>query len=348
MIPVFDGHNDVALRLFLQREGDPVAAFLDGGGPGHIDLPKARAGGLAGGFFALYVPSAEKLDLTALMGETYDLPLPPPLDREAAQEVVDTELALLKSLAERSGGAVSICTSTRDIRAAHERGALSVIVHLEGADAIDADLTYLETLYNAGLRSLGPVWSRPTIFGHGVPMRFPGSPDTGPGLTDAGKRLVEACNRLGVMIDLSHLNEKGFWDVAALSDAPLVATHSNAHAISPVPRNLTDRQLDAIRESDGIVGLNFATAFLRPDGQMRTDTDLTLIVRHLDFLVERLGETRVGIGSDFDGALIPDAIGSARHLPVLFERLARHGYDAALLEKIAFENWMRVLSRIID
>ncbi len=101
------------------------------------------------------------------------------------------------------------------------------------------------------------VWSRPTVFASGVPFKFPSTPDTGPGLTEAYRALVRACNRLGIMIDLSHLNEKGFWDVAALSQAPLVATHSNAHAICPSTRNLTDKQLDAIKEFDGMVGLNF-------------------------------------------------------------------------------------------
>ena len=122
---------------------------------------------------------------------------------------------------------------------------------MEGCEAIDADLAALETFYAAGLRSLGPVWSRNNIFGHGVPFAYPMDPDTGPGLTEAGKRLVKACNRLGIMIDLSHITEKGFWDVAKLSDQPLVASHSNVHAITPVARNLTDRQLDAMRESQG-------------------------------------------------------------------------------------------------
>lgn len=348
MIPVFDGHNDVALRLVSQRQGDPVGDFLEGGGPGHLDLPKAKAGGLVGGFFALFAPSAEKLDLAALQGEAYDLPLPAPLPRETARETIEAELSAIETLAARSAGRVSVCTSTREIRAAVDRRALAVLVHLEGADAIDADLEYLHTLYARGLRSLGPVWSRPTIFGHGVPLRFPGTPDTGPGLTDAGKRLVRKCNALGIMIDLSHLNEKGFWDVAALSDAPLVATHSNAHAISPAARNLTDRQLDAIRESDGVVGLNFATAFLRADGQMRPDTGIEWMARHLDRLIERLGESGVALGSDFDGAVIPDAIGSAAGLPQLFEHLERSGYGGELLHKIAFSNWMNVLARTID
>jgi membrane dipeptidase len=136
----------------------------------------------------------------------------------------------------------------------------------------------LDLLYAAGLRSLGIVWSRPNAFGHGVPFKFPSSPDTGPGLTEAGRELVRACNERRILIDLSHLNEKGFWDVAGLSTAPLVATHSNAHSVCPHARNLTDRQLDAIRESGGMVGLNFATAFLRPDGSMNADTDRKSVV----------------------------------------------------------------------
>ena len=125
---------------------------------------------------------------------------------------------------------------------------LAAVLHIEGAEAIDANFELLDVLYAAGLRSLGPVWSRPNAFGHGVPFRCPSSPDTGPGLTDLGKALIGACNRLRILIDLSHLNERGFWDVAAISNAPLVATHSNAHAISPHSRNLTDRQLAAIRQ----------------------------------------------------------------------------------------------------
>jgi microsomal dipeptidase-like Zn-dependent dipeptidase len=132
------------------------------------------------------------------------------------------------------------------------------------AEAIDPNFELLDVLYAAGLRSLGPVWSRSNAFGHGVPFLCPSSPDTGPGLTDVGKELTRACNRLRILIDLSHLNERGFWDVAAISKAPLVATHSNAHALSPHSRNLTDKQLTAIGETGGMVGVNFATSYLRP------------------------------------------------------------------------------------
>jgi membrane dipeptidase len=147
------------------------------------------------------------------------------------------------------------------------------------------------------------------------------------------------------MLDLSHLNEVGFWDIAALSDAPLVATHSNAHALTPTPRNLTDKQLDAIRASDGLVGVNFHVGFLRADGADDADTPLTAIADHLDYLIDRLGVDRVGLGSDFDGATMPADLRDAAGLPKVVDTLRARGYDDATLHKIAHENWVNVLER---
>ena len=149
----------------------------------------------------------------------------------------------------------------------------------------------------------------------------------------------------GAGVYLSHLNERGFGDVAGLSDAPLVATHSNAHALCPSSRNLTDRQLDAIKESDGMVGVNFAVAFLREDGQDNADTPLSTVVRHVDYLVDRVGIDRVGFGSDFDGARVPEDIGDVSGLPRLLVALRQHGYGVAELQKLAHENWLGVLRR---
>ena len=128
-----------------------------------------------------------------------------------------------------------------------------------------------------------------------------------------------------------------------MSDAPLVASHSNAHAICPTTRNLTDAQLARIRESGGLVGLNYATSFLRPDGQMSADTGLDVMLRHLDHLIEHLGEDGVGLGSDFDGATMPDDLPDVAALPTLVDALSDAGFDASDLERIGTGNWIRVL-----
>jgi membrane dipeptidase len=242
-----------------------------------------------------------------------------------------------------SSGQLKVVRTVEELAGCLETEVLAAIFHLEGAGMIDPDLYLLDVLYQAGLRSLGIVWSRPNLFGCGVPFRFPHSPDTGPGLTAEGRALVRACNRLGILVDVSHLNEQGFWDLATTTTAPIVATHSCVHALCPVTRNLTDRQLDAIRESDGIVGLNFAVSFLREDGADNPDTPLSVVVRHIDYLVERLGIDRVGFGSDFDGATVPLELGDVAGLPKLIAQLRQAGYDEAALRKLAYENWLRVL-----
>jgi membrane dipeptidase len=236
-----------------------------------------------------------------------------------------------------------VARSLAEVQRCFADGVLAAIIHFEGAEAIDPQLDMLEVFYAAGLRSLGPVWSRPNDFGEGVPFLYPHSPDTGPGLTDAGKALVRACNELGILVDLAHLNEKGFWDIAGLSTAPLVASHSNAHALTPTPRNLTDRQLDAIRDTGGVVGVNFAVAFLNEDGGDDTGTPISRIVEHFRYLADRMGVDHVGFGADLDGARVPDAVGDVAGLPRVVDGLRAAGFDAAALRKVTHENWLRVL-----
>jgi membrane dipeptidase len=343
-LPIFDGHNDTLLRLY--RKGLPVSAFFERGQDGHIDLPRAKQGGFAGGLFACFVPSdMPDQDLPASDKGGYSVPFPGTPTAERALAVTNALAARLQRLARASGGQVSVCRSVADIRASLASGSLAAVLHIEGAEAIDPDMEALEVLYAAGLRSLGPVWSRPNIWGHGVPFRFPSPPDTGPGLTDAGKALVRACNELRIMLDLSHLNEAGFWDVAALSDAPLVATHSNAHALCPCSRNLTDKQLDAVRASGGVVGLNLAVSFLRPDGRNDAETPIEILCDHVDHLVDRLGIEGVALGSDFDGCTVPAGIADTAGLPNLIDGLRARGYDEPALGRFAHENWLSVLER---
>lgn len=341
--PVFDGHNDLVLRIL---QGRVTAADVASGLPdGHIDKPRAVKGGFAGGFFAIFTPSPgdAPLPFAEMRKPAYDLPLPDMVTLDRGQDWAERGFAALDKL--EAAGAIVLCKSVDDIATALHEPAMAAVAHIEGAEAIDPDLENLQAYHARGLLSLGPVWSRETIWGHGVPFRFPSSPDTGPGLTDAGKRLIRACNQLKIMVDLSHLNEKGFDDVAKVSDAPLVATHSNAWAVTPHARNLTDRQLDMIRDSDGMVGINFASSFLRPDGRMDDDCGFDVVIRHVDHLIEKLGEDRVGFGSDFDGAMTPKPLGDCAALPDLLAALSAAGVDDDLMRKLAYENWLNVLRR---
>jgi len=278
-----------------------------------------------------------------MMQPEYDIPMPPAIDQGFALGVALKQARMLAAL--EADGALKICTTVPEIAATLQNGRMAAIMHMEGAEAIDRDFDALHVLYRAGLRSLGPVWSRPTIFAEGVPFRYPSNGDTGPGLSPAGFDLVRECNGLGIMLDMSHLNEQGFWDVVETSDAPIVATHSNAYEICPNARNLTDDQLRVIGQSGGMVGLNFATAFLRPDGQMLADTPLETMLRHLDHMIGLAGEDYVGLGSDFDGAMVPEGIGDIAGLPALRAAMRGHGYDEALMEKLCFGNWLAVLGR---
>jgi membrane dipeptidase len=346
-VPIFDGHNDVLLRLYLRGGTDAPRAFLEGEAKGQLDLPMAREGGFAGGLFAIFVPSTN--GATGPNGETSPrnggsgARSTPELT--TAQGAVFSMVSLLLRIERESQGRVRVCRNVDDIRQGLEDGVLAPVLHIEGAEAIDPNFELLDVLYAAGLRSLGPVWSRSNAFGHGVPFLCPSSPDTGPGLTDLGKELIGACNRLRILIDLSHLNERGFWDVAAISNAPLVATHSNAHALSPHSRNLTDKQLAAIRETGGMVGVNFATSFLRPDGRQDADTPTDLVIEHVEHMLKQVGEDGVGFGSDFDGARIPAGIGNAAGLQNLVEVMRARGFGEPLIEKLCFRNWLRVLGR---
>lgn len=339
--PIFDGHNDLVLRL-LQGNVTPEGVS-EGLADGHIDKPRAQTGGLGGGFFAIFVPSPfdRSMRQEEMQKPSYDLPLPAPIPEDVAADWTDRGFDALDDL-ERAG-ALRLCRSADEIAEGLGADEMAAVAHIEGAESIDRDFKRLHAYHARGLRSLGPVWSRDTIFGHGVPFRFPSDPDIGPGLSEAGKALIRECNRLKIMIDLSHINENGFNDVAAISEAPLVATHSNAWAITPHSRNLTDRQLDMIRDSDGMVGINFASAFLRPDGQMNDDFTLDILLRHFDHLLEKLGEDRIGLGSDFDGALVPRPIGDCAGLPNLLAAFRSHGLDDDLLSKVTHQNWLRVL-----
>ena len=341
---IFDGHNDLLTRLWLSSAEDPVHDFIYGTLPGHLDLKRCQKAGWMGGLFSIFLPPY------AYVKNNHPDKLNNPSHSDfTPQEIIDicrAQLALAQQLQARSDGQIQICTSIAQIRACQKNQQLAIVLHLEGAEFLAIKPELLDVFYESGLRSIGPLWNRKSLFGDGLNASFPHSPDTGSGLTNQGKDLILSCRNKRMLIDVSHMNERAFWDTLEIADQPIVATHSNAHALCQQARNLTDRQLAAIKQSDGMVGVNFDVAFLRADGQRNTQTSLDVIVDHLAYLIDHLGEDHVGFGSDFDGCLLPDDLSDISRLEVLIERMQQRHFSDQLIEKVTSKNWFSVLNKI--
>ena len=347
-VKVLDGHSDTFKKLFLIESADE-RSFLEENNQVHIDLIKAKRGGLVGGFSAIMVPQpADSPERDPYYGLTftdtgYDVLYRSPIDCDYAIDFTDSVLELINNQVELSNGEVKVLRSYGDFVDCVNNGVFSVILHLEGAAAIKKDLSNLKGYYDKGIRSIGLAWSRPNAFAYGVPYKYPHSPDTGPGLTEAGKDLVKACDELGIVVDLAHLNEKGFWDVAGLSSKPLVVSHAGVHQLCPSTRNLTDDQIDAVGRSGGVVGILFESTNLQPNGMPDASMPISRIVEHISYVAKRIGVDHVAFGSDFDGADLPDELPDASFFPVLLRELGAAGYTDDEIEKIAYKNWIRVV-----
>jgi membrane dipeptidase len=336
---VIDGHNDVLSRLH-EEKADDTALLRDGSAS--ITVPSAREGGLAAGLFAVLPPPGQFG--TERTPHGYEVPPFPAVPWEESVGAVGALGARLFRLLRACDGLVRLVRDVADLDACLAGDALGVVLHMEGAEPIDVELEALEIWYAAGLRSLGPVWSRPNAFGHGVPFRFPALPDTGPGLTPAGVALVRRCAELGIAVDVSHINTAGFWDVARTLDGPLIASHSGVHALCAKTRNLIDDQLDAIAASGGLVGISFDVSSLRADGADDPDTPVERLAEHARYVADRCGVDHVALGSDFDGAKMPAAVPDAAALPRVLAALAAEGFEDGELDRIAHGNWRRVLA----
>jgi membrane dipeptidase len=359
---IFDGHNDTLINLYLPERGGG-RSFFEESIIGQIDLPRARKGGLTGGIFSIFTPTPQSsVEAGELHGfqftqSGYKQTLSSAIDPNYARIFTDAVIDLLFELETSAKGEFSVVKGFSDLENNIHKGVFSAVLHFEGAEAIQEDLSNLEAYFEKGLRALGIVWSRPNAFGCGVHFEYPHSPDTGPGLSTAGKNLVKACNQLGILIDLAHLTEKGFWDVSEISTFPLVVSHTDAYALCPSTRNLTDRQIDAVGESGGVIGINFEPANTSFDGnlvgklpmeslvQQINQAPISQIVKHIDYVVQRIGIDGVAFGSDFDGADMPTELKDASGLPKLIAELSRFGYKEQDIEKIAYKNWLRVLKQ---
>jgi membrane dipeptidase len=338
--PVIDGHNDVLSHLHEHHAPDDAILVEDAAA---VTVPRARAGGFAAGMFAVLPPAGDWVEVER-SANGYDIPYAPAVAWEDSVRSVAALGARLFRLLAAADGHVRLVRDAADLDACLAGEALGVVFHMEGAEAIDTDLDALEVWHAAGLRSVGPVWSRPNAFAHGVPFRFPATPDTGPGLTEAGERLVRRCVELGIAVDLSHLNAAGFWDVARIDAAPLIASHSGVYELCTYTRNLTDDQLDAVASSGGLVGINFDVGSLRADGGDVADTPLSRIAEHARYIADRCGVDHVALGSDFDGATMPADVPDASAYQGVLAALEAAGFADHEVDQIAWGNWRRVLA----
>lgn len=359
---IFDGHNDTLINLYLPERGKG-RSFFEESEIGQIDLPRAVKGGFIGGIFSIFTPTPKSsVEANDAYGfeftkNGYKQTLRSAIDPQYAQTFTNAVIDSLYNLEASSKGKFGLVKDFFELENNIKKGILSAVLHFEGAEAINEDLSNLETYYNKGLRVLGLVWSRPNVFGCGVHFEYPHTPDTGPGLTPAGKQLVEKCNQLKILIDLAHITEKGFWDVVKLSTTPLVVSHADVYSICPSTRNLTDEQIDVVGKSKGLIGVNFEPFNTSFDGslvgkmtmdklmQKTNEAPLSQIVKHIDYIVKRIGVDCVGFGADFDGADMPNDLKDVTGLPKLIEELKRFGYKNEDIEKIAYKNWLRVLQQ---
>ncbi|MBS0855081.1 MULTISPECIES: dipeptidase [unclassified Tatumella] len=328
-----DGHNDLLMQLWLKHPDNPEVFFFGDSGEGHLDFSRIVRGRLGAALFAIFVPPQ------SYVAQHF------PGRLDALQDKVQVmwqQLAILQRLERYSDGKARICRTSAEVEYCLQHGILAMIAHIEGADALDTQGQLLQAFFQAGVRSVGPFWNTANAFGEGVTGRFPGSPDSGPGLTPHGIELIRQLQSLNMLTDVSHMNQQAFSDTARYSQQPLVATHSSAHALCPQPRNLTDQQLKMIADSGGIVGVNFGNAFIRPDGQRNAGTALSVITRHLMYLINVAGEEHVGFGSDFDGVCVPQALGDVAGLPLIEQSLRNEGVKERVIARVCYQNWLRI------
>jgi membrane dipeptidase len=324
---VIDGHCDTLLRWQALESGRQPRAPLPEGERGHIDLERLKLGGVTAQNFACYI-------------------WPQYLPSQATRQTLRLIDLFYRFQAEH---AEDMCLATRagDIERAKVEGRVAGILSMEGAEGLEGDLGVLRMMYRLGVRWIGLTWNHRNQAADGLfEVR------TGGGLTEFGVRLVEEMNRLGMIVDIAHLAPAGVRDVLATSQAPVVASHANAHAVCPVPRNLSDEQLEGVAETGGVVGVTYVPNFIRGGKEPATGEEpatLDMLLDHVDHMVHVAGIDHVGLGSDFDGfgGAPPAGLEDVSCVPNVTARLLERGYSQEDVRKIIGGNWLRVIRQVI-
>jgi membrane dipeptidase len=322
---VIDTHCD-SLKCMLHEFTQPRNSMWDYRGDiglgvksniGHVDIPRLLEGGVTCQVFAI---SSER-------SRTPAFPL-------------RTALLMLERFKKEcsSNNIINQADSYRDIIDAKKANKVAGMLSIEGADVIEGRVEILEVFHRLGVRMVGLVHSIRNQLADGVTDRR-----TGGGLSELGVQVVEEMNRLGMIIDVSHINDEGFWDVIEHSNAPIIASHSNARTICDHPRNMTDEMIVALAESGGVVGMNFAPMFVH-----KTSATLEKVVDHIDYIVNLVGPDHVGLGSDFDGIpYTPKGLEDVTKIPNITCELIKREYDKEDIMKILGANHLRLIKTII-
>ena len=310
---VFDGHCDTIQQILLggkRRLGERSSE-------GHLDLPRMRDGGVTAQIFAVFIPTGHLPQATHLSLRM---------------------IAQMYEEIDANGEATILAKSAADVERAKASDQVAAILGLEGAEPLKGDLGLLRAHYELGVRNIGVTWSRRNEAGDGVLETR-----TGGGLSSFGVQLVEACNDLGIMVDIAHLSERGVRDVLELTQAPLIASHANAYALCPVDRNLSDSILEAVAARGGVVGVTFVSGFIHLEP---ASASLGGLLDHVDHIVGVAGINHVGLGSDFDGCAPPADLRDVTCMPRVTEGLLERGYNDDEVRKILGGNFLRVFREV--
>lgn len=312
---VCDGHCDTLMRVLEGKcQLDQRSA------EGHIDLPRLRDGGITAQVFAIFIEDAY---------------LPAGACRQTLR-MLDAFYGQLQ----QNGESLLLALRAADVERAKAEDKVAAILGIEGAESLEGDLGLLRMFHRLGVRLLTVAWSRRNQAADGVyEVRTAG------GLTRFGVQLVEECNKLGIILDISHLAPAGVQDVLKISSAPVVASHSNAYALCPNPRNLNDEQLVALADKGGVVGVTFVPAFIT---EKREDASLERLLDHIDHIVSVVGIDHVGLGSDFDGFSPPPPVGleDVTCMPNITAGLVTRGYSPEDVGKVLGGNFLRVFRQV--
>lgn len=318
---VIDTHCDTLLRVLGRnnpyRPQEPYR-LGDRHTEGHIDLPRLQEGGVDVQFFAAYIEPIYKPD-------------------RSLKRVMQLFDAFYTEL-DANPDTMMLATSVQDIMTAKEQGKVAAVMAIEGGEALEGDLGVLRMLHRLGVRSIGLTWNERNDIADGV-----GDCRSKGGLSAFGAEVIAEMNRLGILVDVSHLSDPGFWDLIEISKHPIIASHSNARAICNHRRNLTDEQIKALAKNGGVMGMNFAAGFVKEDGK----PTLADLLDHIDHIVQLVGPHHVGLGSDFDGiGASPEGLRDVTAMPNITAGLVQRGYSDEHIQLILGENYLRVFKEV--